>query len=349
LRRNRARSVHGFEMTPTLLQFFEAAGPGMLHVKRLAVLTLMAGGLTLVSAPGEAGTAPQSGWIEQVSLTHDGVVRTAWVAVPSGYRKNTPVPLVLSFHGRDSDGMTQAWLTQLHDVGERNTFIVVYPDGVGRSWNALSGTGDAEALNVDDVGYVDALLATLSARFTIDPDRVYASGMSNGAFFAHRLGCERSSRFAAIASVAGQMALALEKVCAPQVPVAVLSFHGKADPVVPYGGGVTLGGGSTLSAEQTAAVWGRLNQAGAQPIETFRKGEVVCRTYQDGRMPVTLCSIETGGHTWPGGNEYAPETVVGPTNRDVSASEMIWQFFAANPGTAKHVSPPRAPGNLRVK
>ena len=94
----------------------------------------------------------------------------------------------------------------MHNVGERETFIVAYPDGVGGSWNALHETGEAEALGVDDVGFVDALIAKLSARYMVDPDRIYATGMSNGGFFAHRLGCERSDRFAAIAAVAGGVA-----------------------------------------------------------------------------------------------------------------------------------------------
>ncbi len=300
--------------------------------------------LALLPANPEARRASLGGSAQIVTLTHRGYTRTALVMVPSGYSNSTTVPLVLSFHGRSGDGKAQAWLTGLHDVGERNTFIVAYPDGIEGVWSTTSASDTGTA---DDVGYVDALIAKLSTQFNIDPDRVYASGMSLGGFFTHRLGCERSSRFAAIATVAGEMAPGLERVCAPTTPLAVLSFHGTADPIAPYGGGLALSGGFSLSAEQTAAAWGRLNQASGQTVETFRQGAVVCRTYQDGRAPVTLCSIELGGHTWPGGNEYAPESLVGPTNRDVSASEMLWQFFAAHPRTMEKKGL-AAPTNLRV-
>jgi polyhydroxybutyrate depolymerase len=172
--------------------------------------------------------------------------------------------------------------------------------------------------------------------------------MSNGGFFTHRLGCERSTRFAAIAAVAGGMSPVLEKACAPSAPLAVLNIHGKADPIVPYAGGTTMGGGSALAAEQTANVWQHLNSAITPPVQTFVLRDVLCRTYADGRAPVTLCDIEHGGHTWPGGNEYAPETMVGPTNRDINASETIWEFFAANPRTAKKAGRPKPPANLRI-
>jgi polyhydroxybutyrate depolymerase len=309
-------------------------------------------GLGLWSAVVWAGNTPlpeQKDRPEVVEVKHGGMTRTSLVYVPSGYDGKKAVPLVLSFHGRHGQGKDQASLTELHKVGERHGFIVAYPDGVGKSWNAKHGTGEAEARGVDDVGFVDALLATLSERFKIDPNRIYASGMSNGGFFAHRLGCERSTRFAAIATVAGEMAPALESVCKPEEPIPVLIIHGTRDRIVPFAGGKTDGGGSLLSAEKTAEVWSRLNDARGQAKETFKKGKVTCRSYQDGRAPVTLCSVEGAGHTWPGGDQYAPRLLVGTTNNDVNASEMIWEFFDANPRGSRKSRRPAPPSALRMK
>jgi polyhydroxybutyrate depolymerase len=283
---------------------------------------------------------------ETVELKHGALTRTAMVYVPSGYDGKTSVPLVLSFHGRHGQGKNQAELTELHKVGERHNFLVVYPDGVGKSWNAMHGTGEAQARGVDDVGFVDALLAKLSERFKIDPDRIYASGMSNGAFFTHRLGCERSNRFAAIATVAGEMAPALAKVCKPENPVPVLIFHGTKDRIVPYAGGETGGGGAVLSAERTAEIWTRLNRSSGQMQETLRKGQVLCRSSEGGQAPVTLCEVDGAGHTWPGGDQYIARLLVGSTNRDVNASEMIWQFFEANPRRPSRKSEPPAPSSV---
>jgi polyhydroxybutyrate depolymerase len=312
-------------------------------VNRLILGTLIATGLGLwpVASTALGGSMDQrqrkgerpvrgEGPVE-IEVRHGGQKRTALAYVPSRYDGKSPVPLVLSFHGRHGQGKDQASLTEFHRLGERNNFIVVYPDGVGKSWNARHGTGEAEARGIDDVGYVDALLDTLSERYKIDQNRIYASGMSNGGFFAHRLGCERSNRFAAIASVAGEMAPALEKVCRPERPVPVMIFHGTRDRIVPFAGGKTDGGGSLLSADRTAEVWSRLNGGNGALRETFKKGDVVCRSSEGGKAPVTLCSVEGAGHTWPGGDQYAPRLLVGSTNRDVNASEMIWEFFQANP------------------
>jgi polyhydroxybutyrate depolymerase len=320
-------------------------------VTRLTARALaMAGGLALGAVVLAEGTGSPAVQAEPftLELKHGGLRRTALVYVPSNYDGSRALPLVLSFHGRYGLGIDQAQLTELHVIGQREGFMVVYPDGIARSWNALHGVGEAQLYNVDDVGFVDALILRLSERFRVDPDRVYASGMSNGGFFTHRLGCERSSRFAAIASVAGQMGTALEPVCRPSDPVPLLAFHGTHDPIVPYLGGNMFDGGSTLSAPRSVEVWAWSNGSVGYPRETLRAGQVICHVIDDGRAPATLCSVEGGGHTWPGGGEYASAAVVGPTTRHVNASEMIWQFFAANPRMAKKpaASPP---SNLRIR
>jgi polyhydroxybutyrate depolymerase len=273
----------------------------------------------------------QRGGAERLELQHGGLKRTALLYVPSQYDGKSAIPLVLSFHGRHGEGKDQAELSDLHAVGERHGFIVVYPDGIAKSWNALHGSSGAEKQGVDDVKFVDALIDKLSERFRIDPDRVYASGMSNGAFFTHRLGCERSDRFAAIAAVSGAMAPALAERCKPHDPVAVVMFNGTNDRFAPYSGGSTRGGGAALSAEKTAEVWSRWNRCTGPMKETFRKGDVIGRSFEGCGAPVTLYTIEGAGHTWPGGHQYMARLLVGSTNRDITASEMMWAFFQENP------------------
>jgi polyhydroxybutyrate depolymerase len=134
------------------------------------------------------------------------------------------------------------------------------------------------------------------------------------------------------------MAPELAEICTPQEPVAVLDIHGTKDRIVPYEGGSTRGGGDSLSAEVTVARWRRINQCSPATEVTLEEGDVQCTTFRDCAAPVALCRVEGGGHTWPGGHQYLPRLLVGPTNRDVDASEMIWQFFAANP---KACEPPR--------
>jgi polyhydroxybutyrate depolymerase len=110
----------------------------------------------------------------------------------------------------------------------------VYPEGVARHWNDGRGTTPPAAQGVDDVGFVSALLEHLAQRFNIDPGRLYTCGMSDGAIFSHRLGCELAVKLAAIAPVAGTMAENIAPHCAPQRPISVVEFHGTEDLIVPW-------------------------------------------------------------------------------------------------------------------
>ncbi len=309
-------------------------------------LALLTAAACAAATQGHGSKESQAGTDAIEEIQFDGRSRTFIVHFPKGYCDEKPVPLVLSFHGRHGQGKNQAKLSGFDEVADRHGFIVVYPDGVGKSWNALHGTGEAEELGVDDVGFVGALIDTMMERYKIDPRRIYASGMSNGGVFAHRLGCEMSERFAAIASVAGQMAPKMAEQCDPTDGVAVIDFHGTKDRIVPYDGGKTKGGGDLLSAPATAGVWRSVNGCDKNSKQTFAKGDVTCLTYTGGRAPVTLCTVKGTGHTWPGGYQYMPRILVGKTSRDVDASEMIWDFFAANP---KLISPRRAPGRTAPK
>jgi len=319
-------------------------------VNRVILTSLMIVGLGLSRVVVDADWTPpgaQSVNPQIFEFNYQTLTRTSLVYVPSAYDGQTPMPLVLSFHGRWGKGQDQAALTELHKVGDQYGFLVVYPDAAFGTWNAMAGNTTANEELIDDVGFVDLLVTKLSQRFKIDPRRIYASGMSNGGFFVHRLGCERSQRFAAIASVAGGMASALEKVCSPEVPVAVMTIHGTEDPMVPYTGGSTEGGGESLSAEATATTWNRLNRCNWKWIETLRIGQVFTRSFQGCAARVEWTTVEGGGHTWPGGFQYLSPLLIGTTNRDVNASEMIWQFFAANP-QGEMLSPPSPPSGLHL-
>jgi len=301
----------------------------------LTIIALVFGLCTAIAcasgAEGHDASGAASGVDVHGEIEHGGYTRTYMVHVPKGYSADTPVPLVLSFHGRHGQGEGQAKLTGFSEVADRHGFIVVYPDGIEKSWNAMHGAGPAQEKGVDDVGFVEALIDRLQADYAIDPKRVYAAGMSNGGFFSHRLGCELSPRLAAIASVAGEMGPELAKVCQPEYPIAVLDIHGTKDRIVPYDGGETKGGGELLSVEDTVDVWRQLNDCALRSDVTLEKGDVVCRTFRECTAPVEQCTVEGAGHTWPGGYQYLPRLLIGTTNRDVDASELIWEFFENNP------------------
>jgi polyhydroxybutyrate depolymerase len=229
---------------------------------------------------------------------------------------------VLNFHGYSSNASRQMILTGLVSAADEAGVIAVHPDGFDASWNAGKCCGTAASEDRDHVGYVRALLASLESTLCVDTRRVYSTGMSNGGFLSHRLGCELSDRIVAIAPVAGVIGIS---DCAPVRPVPVLHIHGTDDSLVPYEGGGFLDFPSVMA---TVAGWASRDRcADAGDAITYAQGEVTCQGWQrcDAGSTVTLCTVEGGGHTWPGGT---PVPVLGHTTTDLDATRAALAFFA---------------------
>jgi polyhydroxybutyrate depolymerase len=269
-------------------------------------------------------------------LEHGGRTRTFLSIVPEG---PGPFPVVLALHGRLGTGTQMLKLSGLAPLGQRERFMVVAPDGIGRSWADGRNTSPASKEGVDDVGFLVALVESLVAKGQVDPSRVYVVGMSNGGFMALTLACRTPERFAAAGSVTGFMGFDFAAACAPSRPVPIMIVAGDTDPIGPYQGGELEGGrGRILGAEATFARWRELNGCTAEPTVSplsdadpddgtrIERREVTgCR---DGSA-VRLDVVRGGGHTWPRGDRYLPEEVIGKTSRDVEASAELWTFLRA--------------------
>ena len=280
------------------------------------------------------------------SIPSGGLQRTYLVHVSSVYDETKPTPLVIVLHGGGGSGQGMNALTRFNGIADRENFIVVYPDGFESHWNDGRDVRQyrAQAQNVDDVGFISALIDHLSGQFNIDAKRIYVTGISNGAMMSHRLGCQLSQKIAAFAPVAGNLPVNMEPVCSPARPVSVLIINGTDDPLVPWAGGeVHLGPlelGQVLSVADTVKFWANKDGCTATPVEAPLPDTdpndgttVTTRTYggcQDG-VEVILYTVQGGGHTWPGGLQYSTEATIGRTSRDFSASEVIWQFFKSHP------------------
>jgi polyhydroxybutyrate depolymerase len=268
------------------------------------------------------------------TLRVDKVERSYFLYAPDSHRRTASPALVLVFHGAGGRAQGFARHTGFSAVAEREGFVVAYPQGLERRWNDGRSNGRPH----DDVGFVRALVDTLQRELGVDPRRIYATGISNGAMFSYRLACDLPGVFAAIAPVAGALPVQLAPGCGHTMPVSVLAFQGTADRLVPYaGGGVALRRGSVLGAERSIAFWGEIDGCAGQPSTTLepdrvRDGTRVRRLEyagcRDGRG-VVLYTIEGGGHTWPGGPGVG--YIVGPVSRELDATQVIWEFFAAHP------------------
>ena len=296
-----------------------------------------------IAESGPAATGAPKG--ETRKLLVGNLDRSYVLYVPAGLDRNKPSPLVLLFHGRLGTGRLMENMTGFSKLADHG-FIAVYPDGIGRSWNAGLGVGPAESTGVDDVAFIAHLMDSLTADFRIDDRRIYAAGMSNGGMFALRLACEMKGRFAAVASVAGPLPVEMAHKCGEVGPVSILLIHGTADPIVPWAGGETSSGGKVLSADATMQHWANAQKCTAQTTTMFTKGNVSCQSHLHCArgVVVSLCRVEGGGHTWPGAQPIAfMERMLGSTNQDVDASEMIWDFFSHHELIAD--TTPTAPGS----
>jgi polyhydroxybutyrate depolymerase len=265
------------------------------------------------------------------SLRVGGDERSYLLQLPPGHRRDHAVPLLLVFHGGGGRGAGMARHTGFGRLAAREGFVVVYPDGLDRRWNDGRGYGTAH----DDVAFVRALLDTLRRELSIDPRRIYATGISNGAMFAYRLACDLPGVLAAIAPVAGATPADLTAGCAGTAPVSVLAMQGTADPLLPYaGGGVARGRGRVLSAAESIAFWAKVAGCADPPAviaepDRVRDGTRVRLTAYggcpDGRG-VELYTVQGGGHTWPGGPPVG--RLVGRVSRELDATAVIWEFFA---------------------
>ncbi len=259
-------------------------------------------------------------------LTFGADTRTFAVHVPATYDPTVPMPVVLNFHGFNSNAPQEISLSHMNAKADAAGFVVIYPEGTGtqQSWNAGACCGDAASQKKDDVGLVGAILDKVQDRLCVDAKRVYATGMSNGGFMAHRLACEMSTRIAAVAPVAAVLGIT---ACNPVRPVPVMHFHGTLDPIVPYLGSPLLG---FPSAAETFDGWAKRESCTGSPIETYRKIDTHCATFATCAQgsEITLCTVDGGGHTWPGG---MPVPVLGYTSPNLSATDAMWDFFVKHP------------------
>ncbi len=268
----------------------------------------------------------------RAELSFGGFPRTYLVHAPSG----VPAGLVINLHGAGATGGGQAALTNYDSAADALGFVVAYPDGIDQSWADGRGASTPDRQGVDDVGFLTALINRLVSDYGIPPGRVFATGMSAGAFMATRLACDRADVVAAIAPVAGTLGSGVP--CAPSRPVSVLQFSGTADPVVPFGGGGMQGRGGAsdiVSAPAMASRWRDLDRCASAPLEddlpSAGDGTSVHRLSALGcadGTAVVLLQINGGGHTWPTGNFALPDA--GLTTTATNASLASAQFFAAH-------------------
>lgn len=300
------------------------------------------------AAPRESEAVPSPGCelpssppvVEQKrTLETDGALRWYLVTVPSG--PDGPLPLVLDFHGLSEGAELHSRTSGFSALAEEEGFVVAYPQGTGAlpGWSVDAGGDNADAR------FVDALLSELGRILCIDLTRVYATGLSNGALLTSVLGCSRAATFAAIAPVAG---ISFPQGCEPATPVPVVSYHGTADPILLFNGGVgsvlvELVNGRPVTPTElppadlegagypaAAEAWAVANGCDGHTDEPMGES-VLHRAYDCPEGADTeLWIVVGGGHSWPGSETFTGPLagIFGPTTDEIDASRLTWEFFA---------------------
>ncbi|MEM9072922.1 MAG: prolyl oligopeptidase family serine peptidase [Myxococcota bacterium] len=217
--------------------------------------------------------------------------------------------LVIDLHGFTESPNRQDGRSGMRAKADAEGFLLVQPRGEGNSWNAGACCGRA---NDNDVEFMRAIVNEVADAGCVDRSRVYATGMSNGGFLAHRIACEGSDFVAAIAPVAGVLGID-ESACSPGRPVPVMHFHGTSDLIVPFNGNVFL---SYPSVEDTIAFWRTTNGCGGDS-SSMSVGSTECETWAScsAASEVVLCTTSGFGHDWPDGGG------------NINATDAMWDFF----------------------
>lgn len=270
-------------------------------------------GVTVVPDSPRCEMAPLAPGDHPGSVEHDGRERGYVIHVPPGLAGESPVPLVVDFHGFGSSGEGQMRTSGFRELADRHGFVAVYPDGVGGSWHVNGCCGQAAELQLDEVGAVRALVADVTRQVCVDERRIYASGISQGGGMAHHVACLAADLFAAVAPVSSDLRT---EPCDPTRPISQMSFRGTADGLSAYEGGpVGPPGGQyqSIGARETLEAWRLIDGCTPAATETLE----LCETHAEceAGVEVTLCTLPGAGHV----------LYDNPSGLDVAAA--AWSMF----------------------
>ena len=263
------------------------------------------------------------------SIIHDNLYRSYITYIPAIYNASQPTPLVFNFHGLTGTSDIAMWHADFRSIADTANFIIVHPQGLLNSSGETHWNVGQIGTSINDIDFISTLLDSLSLEYNIDSDRVYSTGMSNGAYMSYRLACELSDKIAAIAPVAGSYISYMLNSCNPTHSIPVLHIHGVADSSSIY-----YGKPGVESIPSIISYWGNHNQCDTQSIftqianinlmDSSTAEHYAWKNGIDG-VEVEHFKIIDGGHTWPGSN--FPNSN-GITNYDINASVEIWKFFS---------------------
>ncbi len=275
------------------------------------------------AGPAPSALAPMDG-AYTFTLTFGGLHRDYRLHVPPAAASGRPLPLVLNLHGATQNGLLEEVQSDMDSSADQDGYLVAYPDGTRISkvltpdpvakqaqygWNAGQCCGLPVTRHVDDVGFLERVIADIARRTPTDLNRVYMTGISNGGMMAYAMASEASDHVAAISSVSGQVEL---PVIHPTRPVPTLEFHSVDDPIAKWSGVPNPDPKLRLSVMEGIRQWVKADGCRPHPVTgptivgtagSISGGETATPvTYQHCRAgsEVALWRFTGSGHVWPG-------------------------------------------------
>jgi len=298
--------------------------------------------LTLNACDSSPNSKHQKNLI-RFTMNWDGYERLYLVHLPPKEKRQQAMPLLFHLHGGGGTARSNVGLTfgRFNELADRDGFILVYPQGIEKNWNDGRKLEAVKAWkeDIDDVGFIVAIVEKLKAKYSIDAKRIFTAGMSNGGFMSSRLICDRSDIFRGAAILTASLSVDYLPKCQPSQATAVLVMNGTEDKLVPYNGGeikvLRKKRGEIISTDQFLQFWKKQNDCTVQkptiqlPNLKADGTTVSVKEYTNcnDRGALILYKINGGGHTWAGGKQYLGERWVGKTSRDIVACDVIWEFF----------------------
>ena len=284
-------------------------------------ITKLAAILALSLLPPLSALAQQPSNTHHIKFQVGDTSRSAEIYLPVQLNNNAPSPLVFNLHGTGGLPKSQEQLSRMSLVADRENFILVSgmasylrADG-SRTWNA-----DLDLSGVSDIDYIVAAIEAVDAQTSVDRRRIYVTGFSGGGRMASRLACELADILAAVAPVAG---VQFGKNCNPARSIPLVTFHSKNDPVNTYSRANIIRNPSWVTGVESAvASWADYNTCPADSVEQIITEKFTRLSYNNcaDETNVVFYQLDDGGHSWPGT----------PSDTDINASELIWEFFEAH-------------------
>ncbi len=264
---------------------------------------------------------------QRTRINFEGLKREFIVYTPKNYNSSDrKFPVIFNFHGGGMSHLEQMFYTEMNTCADKNQFIAVYPLGINKDWNV--GFEMSYKNGTNDIGFTMAIITHLKEKFKVDEKAFYATGLSRGGFFTHRIAAEMGANFAAIASIGAPIPDSVKYYNKSTVKIGVLQIHGMADEVVNYEGKENAYASAINSFQYWKTQNGITTNLKEKTLQYGAKNTNISVVEARGSgVTVKLLSIKNGGHTWPGADPFNIGYPLGYTHQKLDVNEVMWSFF----------------------